>query len=83
MGDQVESSRRAVKRIKLEVDKLHILTPEPGYADEVERPSSPLKGLRSSQHNNAPIVSSGPICLGGVLRGGGELLTLTILGWVR
>lgn len=58
MNVEVESSRRAVKRIKLEVDKLQTLSPDSASVDDHDRPSSPIKSLRNSQHNTPAMVSS-------------------------
>ncbi|GBE79841.1 predicted protein [Sparassis crispa] len=45
--EDLESCRRALKRIKLETDKLRSSTPTPAPREEISRPSSPLKALRT------------------------------------
>ncbi|KAH8094910.1 hypothetical protein BXZ70DRAFT_1066217 [Cristinia sonorae] len=44
----LDSAHRAVKRIKLEVDRARATTTPSSPAGEISRPSSPVKGLRNS-----------------------------------
>lgn len=50
---QIESSRRAVKRIKLELDGFQSNAPRNG-PEELWRPSSPVKGLPRTPHRDIP-----------------------------
>ncbi|KAH9947218.1 hypothetical protein B0H21DRAFT_740140 [Amylocystis lapponica] len=52
----LESSHRAVKRIKLETAKLRCVTPESSSAGDIDRPASPVKGSRIPQQG-PPVVT--------------------------
>ncbi|PCH40917.1 hypothetical protein WOLCODRAFT_137069 [Wolfiporia cocos MD-104 SS10] len=54
--EDIESSRRAVKRIRLEGDKLRTLVASMPFSDESERPGTPFnRGLRPTQLTAAPL----------------------------
>ncbi|KAF7332014.1 DH domain-containing protein [Mycena kentingensis (nom. inval.)] len=55
--DAVDSSQRALKRIKLEVESLTTMT-NPSVADEIMRPASPSKLLRTPQRGGAPMTQA-------------------------
>ncbi|KAF7355459.1 DH domain-containing protein [Mycena sanguinolenta] len=52
--EDVDSSHRAIKRMKLEIDRLQ---PECG-PDEIVRPASPSKALRTPQRGGAPMTQA-------------------------
>ncbi|KAI0921011.1 hypothetical protein AcW2_006119 [Taiwanofungus camphoratus] len=58
--EDLECSHRAVKRIKLENDKLRSILPNLGVTEDLDRPasrpSSPLKGFRTPQHTVPPMT---------------------------
>lgn len=67
---QIESSRRAIKRIRLEAERLRSAVPgvaSVGSSEDLDRPlsplrpASPLKGLRAPTRTTAPLVRARPI----------------------
>lgn len=67
---QIESSRRAIKRIRLEAERLRSAVPGVASVPSSEdldrplsplRPASPLKGLRALTRTTAPLVRARPM----------------------
>ncbi|KAF8622083.1 hypothetical protein AX15_007227 [Amanita polypyramis BW_CC] len=53
--NDIQSSRRSIKRIKIEMDELHS---PPNLSDSLSRSPSPDKSLRSSQPNSQPLTKA-------------------------